>query len=112
MHAAFYSFMGDGITYDLPISQKIHIKNMKTIFSFAFIALATVQGSQAGSSLTVVNQTPIVKNGATIYDPVAQANISVFGASCPAGGCLINGGSSKTFENIAPEDPTNYLFGK
>ena len=85
---------------------------MKTIFSFAFIALATVQGSQAGSSLTVVNQTPIVKNGATIYDPVAQANISVFGASCPAGGCLINGGSSKTFENIAPEDPTNYLFGK
>lgn len=77
-------------------------------------------GSSAGNSdsisssttLRVTNQTPKVHSGATIYDPIDQTTISVFGVSCPASGCVVAGGASKDVGTISTgQDRTNYLLG-
>jgi len=53
----------------------------------------------SSTTLTVTNQTPKVDSGATIYNLPAQTTISVFGASCPADGCVVPGGASQDVGN-------------
>ena len=66
----------------------------------------------SSTTLTVTNQTPTVHTGATIYDPIGQTTISVFGASCPDSGCVVPGGASKDVGTISTDqDRTNYLLG-
>jgi len=49
------------------------------------------------TNVEIINQTPDVEAGATIYDPVGGQSISVFGLGCPSSGCVINRGSSQLY---------------
>ena len=66
----------------------------------------------SSTTLTVTNQTPKVDSGATIYNLPAQTTISVFGASCPADGCVVPGGASQDVGTITyGQDRKNYRLG-
>jgi len=68
--------------------------------------------SSSSTTLTVTNQTPKVHSGATIYNSDGQTTISVFGASCPAGGCVVQGGASQDVGTIIyGQDRKNYRLG-
>lgn len=73
--------------------------------------------SHVSNTVTIINKTPIIKQGATLYDKIDQASISIFGTpSCPSSGCVVQGGETFHVENMGAgtgtdADLTYFLLG-
>lgn len=61
-------------------------------------------GSSWGAELHIVNDTPSIRAGGTIWDKHGGLTVTVFGFQCPAAGCVIPHGASASFQVSMPAE--------